>query len=140
MNEPNHSVLHPVTALRSVIALSLTALLAACSPVAYKPVLNDGVEQQNGYLDKEIAPGVYVIEVRQIGGYQFILNYDDTITTFKQHGRRRATELCSAGYVGVPEVLLPAEARLEEFHCNLRYCQDYPIVSGVAYCHQRYSL
>jgi len=140
MNDAFHAILSPLKTLRSAVVLSLIGLSAACSPVAYKPVLNEGVEQQNGYLDKEIAPGVYVIEVRQIGGYQFILNYDDTITTFKQHWHRRATELCRAGYVGEPEVLLPAEARLEEFHCNLRYCQDYPIVSGIAYCHQRYSL
>jgi hypothetical protein len=118
----------------------LVALLTGCSPVPYKPVTGLLGSAKDGYMDREMAPGVHVIEVRQVGGFQFIFNYDDTIEAFIRHWHRRAGELCPAGYLGEPEVLLPAEARLEEFLCDSRGCQDYPIVSGIAYCHQRYTL
>lgn len=134
-------MIRSMTSTATCISLFLTGLLlAGCSPVAYKPVSGLTGSDQDGYLDAEIAPGVFVIEIRQIGGFQFILNYDDTITAFRQHWHRRAAELCSAGYLGEPEVLLPAEARLPEFVCTTEECQNYPIVSGIAYCHQRYSL
>ncbi len=123
-----------------VIAAGLLSLLSGCSPVAYKPVTGTFGDALDGYLDEQIAPGVYVIEVRQVGGYQFIFNYDKTISTFKEYWHRRAGELCPAGYLGEPEVLLPAEARIAEFVCSSEECQDYPLVSGIAHCHQRYSL
>lgn len=127
-------------ALSLLLGIAVSLALTACSPVEYKPVTGSLLSAKDGYMDEEIAPGVHVIEVRQVGGFQFIFNYDATITTFRQHWHRRAKELCPAGYLGEPEVLSPAEARLEAFSCTTRGCQDYPIVSGIAYCHQRYSL
>ncbi|WP_430461300.1 hypothetical protein ACQUQU_00520 [Thalassolituus sp. LLYu03] len=121
-----------------LIAGLLTGAVA-CTPVDYKPASPLGASQ-DGYLDEEIAPGVFVIEVRQMSGFQFLLNYDDTISTFRAHWHRRAGELCAAGYLGEPEVLLPAEARLQQFVCTDKACRNYPLVSGIAYCHQRYSL
>ena len=120
------------------LPLMLSGLIA-CSPVDYKPA--DPMDaDRDGYLDEEISPGVFVIEIRQLGGFQFLLNYNDTINTFKAHWHRRASELCAAGYLGEPEVLLPSEARLNEFVCTSERCQNYPMVSGVAYCNQRYTL
>ena len=127
----------PSLLLSSVVA---ALLLSGCSPVPYQPASGDLGDARNGYLDEQIAPGTYVIEVRQLGRMAFVLNYDETITAFKQHWHRRAKELCPAGYLGEPEVLLPIEARLDQFRCSTEECQNYPIVSGIAHCHQRYSL
>jgi len=122
------------------ILLPFFLFLSGCSPVAYKPVSGMLGDDRNGYMDEQIAPGTFVIEIRQLGRLPFILNYDETIRTFKEHWQRRASELCPAGYLGKPEVLLPAEARIEDFRCSTEQCQNYPIVSGIAHCHQRYTL
>lgn len=125
-------------AIRYALLSALLLTAAACTPVGYKPVTSASGE--DGYLDEEVSPGVFVIEIRQMSGFQFLFNYDETIEAFRAHWHRRAHELCSAGYLGEPEVLPPSEARLTAFVCTSSACQNYPIMSGIAYCHQRYTL
>lgn len=119
-------------------SLLLVALLSACSPVPYQPAIQDSL--QNGYRSEEIAPGVFVIEVRQNSRLRLQLNREETLHTLQQHWQRRAAELCKHGYRGSPEVVLPVDARLRDFQCSLPECQHYPLVSGIAWCHQRYEL
>jgi hypothetical protein len=119
--------------MRRKILLTIIPLLfafggcAAFQPAPYKRVTLDNWAGRDGYLDKEIAPGVYVIEVTQIGGY--IHDMD----VLKQHWLRRAHELCPQGYTGTSEVIPPAQARLPELRCDLVYCQRYPMVSGIVH-------
>lgn len=79
----------------------------------------------NGYLDKEISPGVYVLEVTQIGGYVHDME------VLKKHWLRRADELCPNGYSGNFEVILPCQAKLGKLRNNLNFAQKYPMVSGI---------
>jgi len=79
----------------------------------------------NGYLDKEISPGVYILEVIQIGGYVHDME------VLKKHWLCRADELCPNGYSGNFEVILPCQAKLGKLRNNLRYAQQYPMVSGI---------
>src|SRR5690606_7178470 len=111
-------------------SLLLVALLSACSPVPYQPAIQDSL--QNGYRSEEIAPGVFVIEVRQNSRLRLQLNREETLDTLQQHWQRRAAELCKHGYRGSPEVVLPVDARLRDFQCSLPECQHYPLVSGIA--------
>lgn len=79
----------------------------------------------NGYLDKEIAPGVFIVEVTQIGGYVHDME------VLKAHWLRRANELCPNGYTGSFEVILPCQAKLKELRRNRKGLQQYPMVSGI---------
>ena len=58
-------------------SLLLVALLSACSPVPYQPAIQDSL--QNGYRSEEIAPGVFVIEVRQNSRLRLQLNREETL-------------------------------------------------------------
>jgi hypothetical protein len=111
----------------AVFLLALSGC-AAVTPAQYKRVTLGVWAGWNGYLDKEIAPGVHVVEVTQIGGY--VHNMD----VLKAHWLRRANELCPNGYTGGYEVILPYQAKLEELRCDRRFCQDYPMVSGIIRC------
>lgn len=86
------------------------------------------VNGRHGYLDKEIAPGKYIVEVSQIGGY--IRDMD----VLKDHWKRRSSELCPSGFSGELEVIDPLNARIEEFRCPQRFCEQYPMVSGIIEC------
>jgi hypothetical protein len=113
---------------RSAILLCLLAFLAGCAAFTSAPYQKAplGVwAGWNGYLDKEISPGVYIVEVTQIGGYVHDMD------VLKKHWLRRASELCPKGYTGNYEVILPAQARIDELRCNLNFCQHYPMVSGI---------
>jgi hypothetical protein len=108
--------------------------MVSCSPVVYQEAVGWPKGGRNGYLDKEIQRGVYLIEVQDIGGYQQIIDREGAISIYKSYWHRRAKELCPSGYIGEPSVILPHEARIEAFKCNLRLCQDYPMISGIAKC------
>jgi hypothetical protein len=82
----------------------------------------------NGYLDKEIEPGVHIVEVTQIGGYVHDMD------VLKANWVRRAREVCPNGYSGTYEVILPHQAKLQELRCDRVYCQQYPMVSGIIRC------
>ena len=101
---------------------------AAVTSVPYQQAKAGWWAGWQGYLDQEIAPGVYIIEVSQIGGYVHDMN------VLKAHWARRARELCPNGYSGSCEEILPAQARIKEFRCELVYCQRYPMASGVVHC------
>ena len=118
--------------LITLVALSVSQI--ACSPVEYKRPTGSSMGNQGGFLDEEVKPGLHVIEVQQIGGYQFIFNNEETKKTFISHWKRRASELCPAGYVGEPEWIQPIDAKIERFRCTLLGCQDYPMLSGYARC------
>jgi len=112
----------------------LIFLLVGCgvfTSLPYQQAKQGTMSVWQGYLDKEIAPGVYIVEVCQIGGY----NHD--MEVLKNHWVRRAKALCHNGYIGNYEVIQPAEAKLEEFRCDLVFCQRYPMVSGVIHCRKQ---
>lgn len=115
------------------ILLVSTSLLA-CAPVPYQEAVGWAKGGRDGYLDRKLAPGVYIIEVQQIGGYQQLIEHEGTIETYKGYWHRRASELCPSGYVGEPQVILPYQAKIEAFQCDLNLCQNYPMISGIARC------
>lgn len=120
--------------------LSCTLVLTACSPLPYQPIRPGDALSQSGYLDKEIAAGVYVIEVREDSSYRHWLRPDETLDALKQHWKRRAKELCKHGYQGEGELIISQDARLDEFQCSHLNCATQPLVSGIAYCTQRFEL
>lgn len=77
-----------------------------------------------------MAPGSYILEYSQIGGY----NYDLELN--KRYWQRRAQELCPNGYDGGFEVIDPIDAKIEEFTCPQRFCKQYPLVSGIIKCRE----
>lgn len=123
--------------LKSLL-LSALLMLTGCSSLPYQPA-HPGT-QESGYRDEEIAPGVFVIEVRDNSKLRLQLEREATVHTLTTHWQRRAAELCQFGYRGAPEVVTPAAARLRAFQCGLPECQQQPLVSGIAWCHQRYQL
>jgi ribosome biogenesis GTPase A len=58
------------------------------SPTTYKPFTNPSFSDGNGYLDREIAPGRYEIQVRG--------NKVTSHETLESHLDRRAEELCGS--------------------------------------------
>ena len=118
-------------ATRLALLVGIAVALAGCAavqPAPYKRVTLGMWAGWNGYLDKEIEPGVHIVEVTQIGGY--VHNMD----VLKAHWVRRARELCPSGYTGGYEVILPRHAKLDELRCERNYCQHYPMVSGIIGC------
>ncbi len=126
-----------MSALLKNLTLTMLLALAGCSSLPYQPAQRDSGE--SGYRDQEIAPGVFVIEVRDRSKLRLQLEREESLNTLTRHWQRRAGELCRFGYRGTPEVITSAEARLREFQCGLPECQQ-PLVSGVVWCHQRYEL
>lgn len=122
--------------MRQLYVVVLALLVVGCSPVTYKRAALSGFAGQQGYLDRKIADGEYVIEVAQIGGYQFIIDEEAAISTLVSHWKRRASERCPAGYTGEYKVITPINARIQGFRCARRFCQDYPMVSGVVTCYR----
>ena len=123
------------------VMLCISILLAGCSsmtgPMEYvrsEPIGKGPGGATPGYLDEEIATGVYIVEVRQIGGYQFIATAENTEHTYISHWKRRAGELCPSGYTGDPTWIRPMDAQISQYRCVARYCQNYPMVSGRVTC------
>ena len=117
-----------------LVIILFTGILISCSPVEYKRADLSTYAGLHGYLDKEISPGVHIIEVTQRGGYQFINDYDGTISVLNSHWKQRAGELCPNGYIGKSSVIDAYQAKIEEFRCDLRFCQRYPVISGEIKC------
>lgn len=119
--------------------LLITALLlSACGQIPYQAIEPGTPGLHSGYLDKEVSPGVHVIEVRH--SHRYSLSQEQDLVLMKSHWQRRAAELCLHGYRGEPDVRLPADARLSEFQCSPSSCPQTPLVSGIVWCHQRYQL
>lgn len=114
--------------IRVVMMSVIMGILCGCAPLEYKQADLGIYGGRQGYLDKEIAPNTYVLEVASIGGY------NHNIALLRQHWLKRATELCPNGYEGNVETIHPAYAKIEEFVCSQNFCSDYPLVSGVIKC------
>lgn len=112
----------------------IVSALSGCGPEIYKKADLGWWSGRHGYLDKQLSPGVYIIEVAAIGGYQFINDRDGTLATMKKNWKRRASELCPNGYSGIPQVIDPIDARIAAFRCDLVFCQGYPMISGEVKC------
>ena len=110
------------------LLIVITILLVGCASATYKKASLGFSGGREGYLEREINPGTYVLEYSQIGGY----NYDLDLN--KKYWKQRASELCPNGYDGDYEVIHPAFAKIEEFECPQRFCTEYPLVSGVISC------
>jgi hypothetical protein len=110
-----------------IISLLITGL-SGCAATPYKKADLSNYAGRVGYLEKEIRPKVYILEYSHIGGYDYNLE------TNKAYWKRRADELCPAGFEGGYEFIHPAEAKIDEFICPQRFCTKYPLVSGVIQC------
>lgn len=116
------------------VTLVAGACLLGCAPVPYQRAEGWAGGGRDGYLDQQIGPGLYVVEVQQIGGYQQIMDHAGTMKIYVGYWHRRASELCPGGYTGVPYKIRPYQARILAFRCDLNLCQDYPMISGVVKC------
>ena len=114
--------------LKYLVLLVATLLLSSCSILPYKKADLSLYAGHEGYLDKELSPGIHLIEVTQYGGYK------DNTSLFVPYWHRRAAELCPNGYKGEPQMIYATEAQIEEFVCELRFCQYFPVASGIARC------
>lgn len=123
--------------MKSALITSMVLIqinIAACSPVVYKEADQGLITGRQGFLDMEIAPGIFVVEVAQIGGYQFMLDKAETLRVLVSHWKRRANELCPAGFAGDYKIVKPLQARIPEFYCDDFRCREYPLVSGAISC------
>ena len=113
---------------QAIIVLAAISLLSACSVLPYKKADLSLYAGNEGYLDKELSPGVHLIEVTQYGGYK------DNSGLFVPYWHRRAAELCPNGYEGEPQMIFAPAAQIEEFVCEVNFCQYFRVASGVARC------
>lgn len=111
-------------------------LSTACAPMPYQSAL----QADRGFLDEEVAPGVYAIEVKQPFAWWQFKSREHHIEELKKHWQQRAEELCQHGYQGEPEIIIPSDARIEAFQCKAEQCNTQPMVSGLVWCHKRYRL
>lgn len=126
--------------LRTFSTLLILCLLSACSATPYKAAQkNADNSYSSGYLDEEVSPGVYVVEV-QGNNLNLFINKEQYLIQLREHWQSRAKEICPHGYQGDAEVLLAPQARIEQLRCDTESCKNRPIVSGIIWCHQRYSL
>ena len=110
--------------LQATIA-GIILFITGCGTPSYQRADLGFYGGRQGYLEKEIEPNVYILEVAHIGGYDYDLE------TLKVHWKRRANELLPNGYEGTYTVIDPINAMIEEFYCPQRFCQNYPMVSGI---------
>ena len=128
------------------ILLLMLMLLTGCTSVSTQFAPSSGAvteshpAPQDKAADEEIAPGVFVIEVLRSGPVTHQPAAPATLDILQQHWQRRATELCRFGFQGSPGLISPASARLPQFQCGLPECRDYLLMSGIAFCHQRFQL
>ena len=94
----------------------------------------------NGYLEQELSPGVFVIEVQQQRPSFSFINHQQHLLNLQNHWQKRAAEICPFGYQGQPDVIAPVDAQIEAFRCEPENCKQEPMISGVAKCHKRYQL
>jgi hypothetical protein len=114
--------------IRNACLVAFAFILFGCAAEPYKQADLGWYGGATGYREKEIGEGVYVLEYSQIGGYNYNL-YRNI-----EYWERRASELCPSGHEGTYEIIPPIDSRLKEFQCPQRYCQQYPLVSGVIRC------
>ena len=126
--------------LRPYFIIILLAFLSACSMVPYKAAEKNAEHDYTpGYLDEEISPGVYIVEV-QGGKSRPLVNKEQELLRMQEHWNKRSKELCQHGYRGESEIIAASQARIEKFRCETESCKNIPLVSGVIWCHQRYYL
>jgi hypothetical protein len=99
-----------------------------CAAAPYKKADMSMYAGRQGYLEKQVGPGKYILEYSHIGGY----NYNLELNT--KYWTKRATELCPNGFDGKPEAIFPGDAKIKEFVCPQNFCADYPLVSGIIEC------
>lgn len=126
--------------LRTFYTLLLLLSLSACSVNPYGAAQKKPDNSySSGYLDEEVSPGVYVVEV-QGSTPSFLINKRQNLEQMQSHWKQRAKELCPHGYQGKAEVIVAEQARLTQLHCDTSRCKSRPLVSGIIWCHQRFSL
>ncbi|UXL29814.1 hypothetical protein [Stenotrophomonas maltophilia] len=114
--------------IRNALIMFVLVAVTACAPIQYKKADLSLYGGLDGYLDKELEPGVYLIEVMKQGGYNY------TETHLIPFWEKRANELCPAGYEGQAEMIRAPDARIKEFVCEVRFCQHWGVASGIARC------
>lgn len=127
-------------ALRTYFIIMLLGFLSACTVTPYKAAeKSSDYDYTPGYLDEEVSPGVYVVEV-QGGKPNLLVNKEQELLRMQEHWQKRSKELCQHGYRGQSEIIAASQARIEKFRCTADSCINHPLVSGVIWCHQRYYL
>ncbi len=119
---------------KGLILLSLALIVGCSETIEYKKADLGFYAGYHGYLDKQIAPDKFIVEVSNRGGYAMHNDREGTLSIMEQNWKRRSSELCPKGYTGTSSRILPINAKIEEFQCNLIFCQEYPIISGIIQC------
>ena len=105
-----------------IIALIAVVMTGCATPELYKKADLSWYGGRIGYLEKEIRPGIYILEYSHIGGYNFNLELNKT------YWKKRALELCPKGYDGSYEIIHPAYAKIPDFECPQAFCGKYPLL------------
>lgn len=111
--------------MRILFCIILVTHLFGCATQEYKRAAARGGAY--GYVDKEVKPGVWVLEVGTGGGANklgLLIDYFD----------RRANELCTQGYIGGYDVIPSHQLFFKPLRCYRRGCYNFPVVSGVIRC------
>lgn len=124
---------------RCVLFSALLLLLGACSPLHFSSTAPNSQVTQ-GSVDKEVSPGVFVIEINQPLPWYSKNSQEQHLLALQKSWQQRANELCQYGYQGSPEIIVLADARLQDFQCHSHQCNQHLMVSGIAWCHKRYQL
>mgnify|MGYP006071389777 CR=1 FL=1 len=83
-----------------------------------------------GYLDEEIAEGVYMVEYFGDPGYAKIDH-----AQLMGYAKRRASELCPSGYTDELKIITMPNAYFEPFRCFSQICVNAEVIaSGKVTC------
>ena len=116
--------------MKSVIVFFL--LFTGCSSGEYKKADLGFYNGYDGYFDKQIAPGKYVLEYNNTsmgtGSYK---KHDEITTLF---WKNRAAELCPQSYSGNSEMIFRMDAKLKILQSDLVGFNQFKIASGIIEC------
>ncbi len=141
-------------ALRTYIIILLMGFLSACSLTATQPELEQPKQEEHKTpettpiiiepvkpvaYEEVVSPGVFIVEVRSESNNQQGINGNDLLL-MQQLWQKRTNELCQYGYRGDSAIITATQARIEALHCDAIDCASDILVSGIVWCHQRYSL
>ena len=122
---------------KTILLISIIFFIFGCAykPMPYQKAVGWIHGGHGGYLDKELKPGLHLIEVQNISDQSSY--YEEIIANFRRHWHRRALELCPKGYIGEPEIIQPYQARMDSFRCNLNLCNWDRMLSGIIRCNDK---
>ena len=112
---------------RTIVLSAIVLVTGGCATGEYQRT-EMGLD---GYWDKQVAPGQYILEVYTIGGFE---SYEKQKNRIAGYFHRRAKELCPSGYSSNYRYVKAHEIYFAQFRCYARFCQNYPQLSGRVHC------